>query len=70
MAIPPMAVAVAAPASESLMPTAAKPLASPFPRVSASPGLEAGNSIGTLAPMASSTAIWLVDMRDMVTPLR
>src|SRR5262245_261998 len=68
MAIPPMAVACAAPASESLMPTAAKPLASPFPRVSASPGLDSRNCIGTIAPTASNTAIRLLDMHDMITP--
>src|SRR5262245_61442715 len=71
MAIPPMALANAAPASESLIPTAANPGARPFPRVvSASPGLETNDCSGTIAPMASSTAIWLTDMRDMVTPLR
>src|SRR5262249_36350252 len=70
MAIPPMALACAAPASESLIPMAANPGDWPLPRVSASPGLEAGNNIGTVAPMASSTAIWLVDMRDLGTPLR
>lgn len=41
----------------------------PFPRVSASPGLDSNNCIGTIAPMASSTAIWLADMRDIGHPL-
>src|SRR5262245_39460843 len=70
MAIEPMAPARAGPASESLIPTAANPGAWPFPRVSASPGLETNDCTGTIAPTASSRAIWLVDMRDMVTPLR
>ena len=52
------------------MPIAAKPLASALPRVSANPGLGFSNCIGTTSPMASSTAMWLVDMRDVVTPLR
>jgi hypothetical protein len=50
------------------MPMAAKPKASAFPRVSASPGLETNDCIGTIAPTASSTAIRF-DMRDIGHPL-
>jgi hypothetical protein len=41
----------------SLIAMAANPYALAFPRVSVSPGLETSDCIGTIAPMANSTAI-------------